>query len=757
MCPTRLERELLLMWKSRIMVAVTWGRRVLESSTAATLSGLLLVFGFTSTSIAQELVLPQIDAPRPEPLNPLEERRESDEDRITATALFAEGRVLFRHDDFEAALTKYQRAYRYSGRSSTILDEIVPLAFRVGRIGQALRYAQLLDDKSQIDPFVLRRLAIYLTEQDEYRTALRLYRLSTRRSEEAQPANVDLITDFEMGRLSFLVEDYEEAANCFTRVLTAIDQKPDSGDSKAAIDALMKDASATLSLIGETYLEAGRLEGAEKLFRRALTRQEQRPMLQYQLARIAFRREQPKRSLEELERYFEAKSDVAGTAPYELLEQLVAKSDGAENIVERMASVHHQQPDNIFVGYFYAEQLLRAGRASDAIPIFEQLIAERPLLDAYRGLLKAYYAEKTHAKFCLLLADAIGKLDGIDELKDTLQPMATDGTFVDALIETSEREFLEDEQDGPARRSVARALAHIALLGDDDDRADRFFLLAVGDEKPDTNVWLNWSIEQMIDDRLEAAVANLRKLALQPLSDAEAGTVQYYLSGALALSRDETDAAMEAAEEAARRLPEVPTIQVRPAWVLTLGKRWPDARRAYLEILDRWGDEYGSPAVREVIRDAKSSLSTIELELGHLDAAEEWLEQILDEFPTDVGTMNDLGYLWADRGVHLQKALRMIRRATEAHPDNFAYRDSLGWVLFRLGRVDEALVELRRAVDVDEPDGIVLDHLGDVLKVAQGVEAARPQWTRAAEALRESNPALSASIQNKIESNRDVE
>ena len=42
-----------------------------------------------------------------------------------------------------------------------------------------------------------------------------------------------------------------------------------------------------------------------------------------------------------------------------------------------------------------------------------------------------------------------------------------------------------------------------------------------------------------------------------------------------------------------------------------------------------------------------------------------------------------------------------------------AYRDSLGWVLFRLGTLDEAVAELKAAAAADEPDGVILDHLGD--------------------------------------------
>ena len=87
---------------------------------------------------------------------------------------------------------------------------------------------------------------------------------------------------------------------------------------------------------------------------------------------------------------------------------------------------------------------------------------------------------------------------------------------------------------------------------------------------------------------------------------------------------------------------------------------------------------------------------------------------MLDEFPDDVAALNDLGYIWADQNVRLQRAHRMIRQAVEEDPQNAAYRDSLGWVLYRLGRPEEALVELEKAAADGEPDPVILDHLGDV-------------------------------------------
>ena len=81
---------------------------------------------------------------------------------------------------------------------------------------------------------------------------------------------------------------------------------------------------------------------------------------------------------------------------------------------------------------------------------------------------------------------------------------------------------------------------------------------------------------------------------------------------------------------------------------------------------------------------------------------------------------NYLGYMWADKGVHLQESLELIQEALKLDPDNGAYLDSLGWVLYRLGRYDEALPYLRHAVETlqkedRQDDATVLDHLAEVL------------------------------------------
>ena len=76
----------------------------------------------------------------------------------------------------------------------------------------------------------------------------------------------------------------------------------------------------------------------------------------------------------------------------------------------------------------------------------------------------------------------------------------------------------------------------------------------------------------------------------------------------------------------------------------------------------------------------------------------------------------------------------MIQLAVDAEPDNFAFRDSLGWVLHRQGRDDEALVQLKKAIEPEKPEGEVLDHLGEIESALGHKDEAQAAWKQAGEA-----------------------
>jgi tetratricopeptide (TPR) repeat protein len=121
---------------------------------------------------------------------------------------------------------------------------------------------------------------------------------------------------------------------------------------------------------------------------------------------------------------------------------------------------------------------------------------------------------------------------------------------------------------------------------------------------------------------------------------------------------------------------------------------------------------------------------------GDPEKAATLFRKAIDLDPNNHNAYNYLGYMWADKGVHLEESLELIQRALKLDPDNGAYLDSLGWVLFRLGRYEEALPHLRRAVEnlqkeERQEDATVLDHLAEVLIKLGKRDEAVDAWQRA--------------------------
>ena len=90
--------------------------------------------------------------------------------------------------------------------------------------------------------------------------------------------------------------------------------------------------------------------------------------------------------------------------------------------------------------------------------------------------------------------------------------------------------------------------------------------------------------------------------------------------------------------------------------------------------------------------------------------------------------LNYLGYSWVDKGLNLNRALDMIKKAVAASPNDGYIIDSLGWAYYRLGRFDEAVAQLEQAVSLRPNDPEINDHLGDAYwKVGRRLEA-HFQW-----------------------------
>jgi len=143
----------------------------------------------------------------------------------------------------------------------------------------------------------------------------------------------------------------------------------------------------------------------------------------------------------------------------------------------------------------------------------------------------------------------------------------------------------------------------------------------------------------------------------------------------------------------------------------------------------------------------------------HLEPAEQLFRQALEIDPKNAATLNYLGYMLADRGIRLPEALKLIQQAVTLDPMNGAYLDSLGWAYFKLGEYEEAEENLRLAVERDQTDPTVHDHLGELYEKTGRIRLAAAQWELSIAAYSKSAPAdvepgEVAKVQRKLETAR---
>lgn len=135
---------------------------------------------------------------------------------------------------------------------------------------------------------------------------------------------------------------------------------------------------------------------------------------------------------------------------------------------------------------------------------------------------------------------------------------------------------------------------------------------------------------------------------------------------------------------------------------------------------------------------------------GDIDGAVADLRRLLDEQPGDAAVLNALGYMLADRGGERDwpEARELITRALDQEPDNPAYIDSKGWVLYRQGELEAAREWLSRAWEMTQ-DAEIGAHLGEVLWSLGDELAAKGVWMEAA-MLQPDHPVLEDTLERLL-------
>lgn len=98
---------------------------------------------------------------------------------------------------------------------------------------------------------------------------------------------------------------------------------------------------------------------------------------------------------------------------------------------------------------------------------------------------------------------------------------------------------------------------------------------------------------------------------------------------------------------------------------------------------------------------------------------------------SDILILNNYAYSLAERGIELDKALRMVQKAVDEDPENSSYLDTIGWVYYKLGDYKKAIEFINRAIETDVDNATLLDHLGDVYYKMANKKKAIELWENA--------------------------
>ncbi|MBP7242230.1 tetratricopeptide repeat protein [Amaricoccus sp.] len=325
-------------------------------------------------------------------------------------------------------------------------------------------------------------------------------------------------------------------------------------------------------------------------------------------------------------------------------------------------------------------------------------------------------------------AQTLAQIDRTDDAIAVIDRALADGYPSTALVDLRDRLAAGEEvpftqitraQDGAA--DVFLTMSE-GLGSADSDRLAIVYARLAGYIRPD-----------LVEASLVSAEALARQgrydLATAALAEVPADSPWYVTAE---IRRAETQRAAGDAEAGIATLtalaaahPDSLEVQAALADQLRMAERYADAAKAYsatIALLSpplpaHWGLFYSRAIAYE--------------RAGEWPKAEADFREALALQPGQPSVQNYLGYSLVEQGRNLDEALALIEQAVAGQPDDGYITDSLGWVLFRLGRYEDALPHMLRAVELEPVDPVINDHLGDVLWKVGRKREAEFQWRRA--------------------------
>jgi tetratricopeptide (TPR) repeat protein len=700
----------------------------------------LLAFFFLMAAPARSQNLLDLDAA---PLLPAQPRSQKEINRLQALEHYAYGLVCERQHRLLEALDAVEQATRLDPQAAAPYKTLVSLYLALDRDADAMaasRKALELDPGDYETWYLHGRQLKMQGRLEESRQAL-TRAIGCPRLKENPELNSQI--SFELVRM---LEDNQENVRSLVILENLI--KSMERDKSEAPPVEVYECLARLCTNTAKMDEA--LRALEKA-RGVLEQQDPLavPRIDFQMAKILLEQRKPAQALRHLDTYL--LTQPPGTEPYELKIRLLKHLGRGDEVLKTLQEATDRDPNNATLRLFVARQYASEGQTSHAREMYLRLAADSPSPEVYRGLFSLFQSNR----------DMTEALDLLDR----------------TIKEGTER---EDHPGDPAARTRARAM--IVALRDDAGLA-KAMVSAAHDRlrrqpelEPDTRRFLAVAavrsqqlleaeelfrscLEPPISPELELAIYDglLRVLwaenkhaeivkvcrnGLRKIHGASQLSFHSNLARAL-IVLGKTEDALAEVDQAVKLSDEENRLHFRilRVQILEMSDQYDRAETECHALLK----EFKSPSD---VRSIRYTLSGVYTAAKNYGKAEEELRRLLRDDPADASVCNDLGYILADQGKSLAEAEALIRKAiqldrdqkpirkavdTENDQPNAAYIDSLGWVLFQLGKLKDARREMELAVSLPEgaSDPVVWDHLGDVYFRLDEKDRARSAWQKA--------------------------
>jgi tetratricopeptide (TPR) repeat protein len=724
--------------------------------------------------------LPAQDFPTDRPARvPAVTPSKAERDRAEAATLYGLGSLHEGKQRLLEALRCYEGACKLDPDAAAPRRALVPLYLALDRIEDALATARRV---LELDPDDWETATVYarqLRSQNKSKEAAAVLRRATESQRLKEKADAYAQTWSDLAQMEEETGAWDQAATSYRKLAELLDHPAALVDlgSLTAAEAAARSAEAYESL-GRVLLRAGDATKAIAAFETARARDPARSgRLALHLAEIHDRAGRPREALARLDEYLAGRP--AGVEGYEMKVRLLRQLGEADRVVSALRTASAADPHNTSLSLLFARELRRAGRTADAEVVYHQLIAAGANAEVYRGLFGLFKEEGAPGgdRALALLnqtirdvelrkkagATAPGLSDRADEQaangRAMLAALRDDAESVKQLLRAARRQMSRPGQhrlDG----ETLFLLAELAERARQFDAAEELYrgCLAAGPTPVEEMELYQGLLSVLRAAHKYEAVIEVCKEGLETARN----TNRIIFFGELAVARaalGQYKEALEAADEAEKLAQDEQrrvAYGLRRAAILSRAGKHAEAVAACRGLLAAYNqpkkDE--GPLARgkreALVQGIRLELSQVHNAAGEHEKSDEQLRLILEADPDDVTANNNLGYQWAERGVNLQEAERLIRKAIDldrhqrgtgaslsatADQPTAAYVDSLGWVLFRKGDLKGARAELQKATTL--PDGnddpVVFDHLGDVLfRTGEKGEAATA-WRKALE------------------------